>query len=222
MQEPLRKIKSFSQKLEKKNISLDDDSKTYLRKIKSGVDRMAELISDVLTYSRLTHVNRQFIPTDLNEVLNYVIDDFEIYIEEKKATIRSDALPSIMAIPLQMSQLFHNLIGNSLKFSKKDIPCMIDIRSRMLCDQERDDHGLDNSYSYCEITIADNGIGFRQEYAENIFKIFHRLNHRGSYEGSGIGLALCRKIIGNHSGKLFATSEEHVGTCFTVILPVSR
>lgn len=220
MQEPLRKIKAFSQKLENRNDALDEDSRTYIRKIRNGADRMAALIHDVLEFARMTHVTRQFIHTDLNEVVSSIIDDFEIYIEEKKATVKSTTLPTIKAVPLQMRQLFQNLIGNSLKFARKDLPCTIDIKSRLLDDQERNDHGLIDNYSYCETTITDNGIGFKQEHAETIFKIFHRLNHRSTYEGSGIGLALCRKIIGIHSGMLFATSEENVGTCFTVILPV--
>lgn len=221
MQEPLRKIKTFSQKLENKSRDLLDlDTTLYIDKIKESCSRMEALIKDVLAYSRLTNLEKKFVKTDLNEILKNVLNDFEILIEEKQATIVSDPLLAVMAIPLQMNQLFHNIIGNSLKFTNKDVPCRIEIKSRMLSKEERASKGLIADDLYCEISIADNGIGFKQEFDETIFKIFERLNTRDKYEGSGIGLALCRKIVENHYGKIFVTSKENNGTTFYVMLPV--
>lgn len=221
LQEPLRKIKTFSQKLENKSKDLlDFDATVYIDKIKDSCSRMEGLIKDVLTYSRLTYLDKKLVRTDLTEILKNVLNDFEISTEEKEATITIDPLPTIMASPLQMNQLFHNLISNSLKFTNNDVPCRIDIKSRVLSKEEAIAKGLMINRSYCEIIVADNGIGFRQEFASSIFKIFERLNTRHRYEGSGIGLALCRKIVENHSGKIFVTSQENIGTTFYIILPV--
>ncbi len=220
MQEPLRKIKTFSRRLEKKSKgTLDDDSKEYLDKIKSSSDRMEGLINDVLNYSRLSYLGGQFVKTDLNELLKNVLGDFEVYIEERKAVVKSDELPVVTAIPLQMNQLFHNLISNSLKFCKNSGPCIIVIKSRMLSGEEIALKMLNADLAYCEIIFEDNGIGFKQEFAKTIFNIFERLNEREKYEGTGIGLALCRKIAEIHHGEISAHSEVNVGTSFHVILP---
>lgn len=223
MQEPLRKIKTFSSRLEKKSKgTLDDEAKSYLDKIKYSSERMEGLINDVLDYSRLTYLDAQFVNTDLNMILKNVLSDFEVDIQEKKAVVKSDRLPSVRAIPLQMNQLFHNLIGNSLKFCKESIPCGVEINSRMLSQEEVADKLLNQDLSYCEIKFTDNGIGFKQEFAKKIFKIFERLNQREKYEGTGIGLALCRKIAEIHHGEIFASSEVNVGTSFHVILPTGK
>ena len=221
MQEPLRKIKTFSLRLAKKNgDSLDESGKQYLSKIKSSADRMEGLINDVLNYSRFLYSDEQFVKTDLNEVLKNILNDLEIVIEEKKAVIQAEDLPSVTAIPLLMNQLFHNLISNSLKFCKDTEPCKLFITSRALPAKEVAQRKLREDLSYCEIIFKDNGIGFEQEFAETIFNIFKRLNTREKYAGSGIGLALCRKIINTHQGEIFAQSEVNEGTAIHIILPV--
>ena len=222
MQEPLRKIKTFSQRLAKKNSDvLDDTGKSYLEKIKNSADRMTGLINDVLNYSRFLYIDDQFVKTDLNQVLKDVLDDLEIVIEEKGAQVKSEDLPAVTAIPLLMNQLFHNLISNSLKFCREEESrCVIDIQARSLSPSEAAARHLNESFSYCEITVQDNGIGFKQEFAEAIFSIFKRLNTRDKYEGSGIGLALCRKIINTHRGDIFAKSIVGEGTTIHVILPL--
>ena len=220
LQEPLRKIRTFSERLETKATTLDDNAQAYLHKIKNASDRMSTLISNLLTYSRLGYLNKQFEKVPLNEVLKNVLSDFEVTIEQKNAVITSSGLPEIYAVPLQMNQLFHNIIGNSLKFSKTGATCEINITSRNLPSEEIKKYQLNEDLAWCEILFKDNGIGFSQEYAETVFYIFERLNSRDQYEGTGIGLALCKKIVTMHGGKIFAESQENAGTVFHVILPL--
>ena len=181
---------------------------------------MSTLISNLLTYSRLGYLNKQFEKVPLNEVLKNVLSDFEVTIEQKNAVITSSGLPEIYAVPLQMNQLFHNIIGNSLKFSKTGATCEINITSRNLPSEEIKKYQLNEDLAWCEILFKDNGIGFSQEYAETVFYIFERLNSRDQYEGTGIGLALCKKIVTMHGGNIFAESQENAGTVFHVILPL--
>jgi signal transduction histidine kinase len=222
MQEPLRKIKNFATRLaHKTKDTLDEVSVSYLDKIKSSSERMTRLINDILNYSRLLDLDEQFEKTDLNEVLDEVLDDFELGIEQKKAIIMHTPLPTLKAIPLQMNQLLHNIIGNGLKFCKDDTPCELNITSRVITQKGISDRKLDAGLSYYEIVFKDNGIGFKQEYADRIFKIFERLHGRDKYEGTGIGLALCRKIMDIHRGDIFVISEINEGTAVHVILPVA-
>jgi PAS domain S-box-containing protein len=223
MQEPLRKIKTFTNRLDRNSTDqLDEVSKSYLSKIKSSSERMEALIHDVLNYSRLGYFENQFVETDLNEIVQNVLSDFEVLIEEKGAIITSDKLPVISAIPLQMNQLFHNLFSNALKFSKEDERCKVSIRSRILTSDDVSEKNLNTTATYCEIVFQDNGIGFKQEFADSIFKIFKRLNSKDKYEGSGIGLALCKKIVNIHQGEIFAESTLNTGTTFRFILPVQK
>jgi signal transduction histidine kinase len=148
-----------------------------------------------------------------------VLNDFDVIVSEKKARITFKDLPVIDAVPLQMEQLFHNLISNALKFTA-DKPPVITIKSKELSPRESEQYPrLESPNVYFDITITDNGIGFSQEYAEQIFIIFQRLNDKQSFSGTGIGLALCRKIVNNHGGHIYATSKEGEGTTFHVILP---
>jgi PAS domain S-box-containing protein len=223
MQEPLRKIKTFTNRLDRNSTDqLDEVSKSYLSKIKSSSERMEALIHDVLNYSRLGYFENQFVETDLNQIVQNVLNDFEVLIEEKRAVINSDKLPVISAIPLQMNQLFHNLFSNALKFSKENEPCKVSIRSRMLTRGDVSERNLNTNFTYCEIVFQDNGIGFKQEFADSVFKIFKRLNSKDKYEGSGIGLALCKKIVHIHQGEIFAESTLNSGTAFRFILPVRK
>jgi two-component system CheB/CheR fusion protein len=148
--------------------------------------------------------------------------DFELIILQKKAKIEFDKLPVIQAIPLQMEQLFHNLISNALKFSKNDVPPVISISSRTITQQEANDRNLRKPGSYIEIIVADNGIGFNPEFSEQIFTIFQRLNSKYEYPGTGIGLALCRKIALNHEGEMWAEAIPDEGARFHIILPVKH
>lgn len=222
MQEPLRKINHFAQRLAKgNNETLDEPGKELVDKIKKSADRMSILINDILNYSRVSSLNNRFEPTDLNTVLQHELDDFELVFEEKKAIVSSEKLPVVRAIPLQINQLFNNLINNSLKFCKENPSCILTIRSQPVSAEAVTLHMLNPDYSYSEIIFKDNGIGFPQEYAEHIFKIFERLNSRDKYQGTGIGLALCRKIVSIHQGEIFARSSTNEGTSFHVILPLA-
>jgi PAS domain S-box-containing protein len=223
MQEPLRKITTYTSRLEKcTGDILDQTSQTYLGKIRDSSLRMMALLNDILNYSRLGYTDQEFVQTDLNTTLKNVLSDFEVMIEDKHAVIRIGALPVVPAIPLQMNQLFHNLVSNSLKFCNTQEPCQLSMTSRTLTGREVSDRHLEEERPYCEILIKDNGIGFRQEFAETIFNIFRRLNSRDKYEGSGIGLAICRKIAMVHKGEIYADSAADKGTTIHVILPLRR
>ena len=224
LQEPLRKILTFSNRLQvKAKDSLSEEAKTYLGKIDVASVRMTSLIKDLLNYTRITNKEELFELTDLNETLTDILLDFELLIEEKKAIIKSEPLPTIEAIPMQMNQLFCNLIGNALKFSKAGVSPVINIFSRMLSIEEIKEYAdLNQKSSYCEIIFKDEGIGFDQQYAEKIFIIFQRLSQPGLFTGTGIGLAICKKITDQHHGKIFAISKENVVAAFHVILPVKQ
>lgn len=222
LQEPLRKIKIFLGRLEERsNKAIDEQSHAYFDKIRSSTDRMSKLINDILNYSRLVNLDKEFEETDLNEIFNNVLTDFELKIEQKKAVILADNFPVIKAIPLQMNQLFHNLISNALKFSKENIPPHISISCKMLKGKDLKVRlsEVDESREYYDIMFKDNGIGFDPEFAKSIFLIFHRLSSRNTFEGSGIGLALCKKIVNIHDGDIYADSIENEGTTFHVLLP---
>ena len=218
LQEPLRKIRTFTQMLIEDG---NDPAKSgkYLEKISSSANRMSSLIKDVLNYSRLIKIDDVFTPTDLNEVFKNVLSDYELLIEQKQATVTSTALPVISGIPLQLNQLFSNLIGNALKFTE-DKP-LIQLTAETPSPLELNGNAsLYPSQQYVKISFKDNGIGFDQHYADKIFTIFQRLNERAKYEGTGIGLALCKKIVENHHGFITATSEPGKGATFNVYLPV--
>jgi len=222
LQEPLRKIMIFSDRL----TNSDDQPETrrgYVDKIADSAQRMSQLIHDLLDFSRATRTMDRFTPTDLSAVLQSVLSNFDLQIKEKNAIVVTGELPVIDAIPLQMEQLFHNLVSNALKFSKEKTPPVIKVSSRRLHgDEVAGIEGLDRMAEYVEVVVEDNGIGFSNEYAEQIFVLFQRLNARHEYPGTGIGLALCKKIVENHGGRIFASSIEMVHTEFRVVLPVEQ
>jgi len=200
---------------------LNDNANLYIDKIMSASARMSRLITDLLNFSRLRRTPEEFVPTDLNEVLLNVKNDLEVVINNKKATINVHALPVITAIPFQINQLFYNLLSNALKFASKERTPVIDISFRQLSpDEISGTVELSRNRAFCEIVVKDNGIGFNPAYADKIFEIFQRLNDRSDYEGTGIGLALCNKIVLNHNGFIFANAVEDVGAEFHIILPV--
>ncbi len=224
LQEPLRKILTFSMRLQDNHKDeLSKEVKFYLHKIEASSSRMTILIKDLLNYSRLLQHEKSFSKTDLNDILNNNLIDLELLIEEKKAEIVFAKLPTLEAIPFQMSQLFHNLISNSLKFSKEGVPPVITITSRKFSKKEIEKYtNFKMCIPYVEIIFKDNGIGFEQKYADQIFTIFQRLHNKESYSGTGIGLALCKQIIENHQGKIFADSKENEGAVFHIILPLKK
>jgi len=221
LQEPLRKIMTFSDRLQSYKDSLPDTGKQYIEKIEKSTQRMSRLIDDLLNFSSSTRTDKKFSKTDLDKILQIELADFDVIINQKKATIHCDKLPVIEAIPVQMEQLFHNLISNALKFSREDPAPVIKISTRNLSGEEiKEKHReLQISLPYIEIIFEDNGIGFPPEFAEQIFVIFQRLNEPRNISGTGIGLALCHKIVSNHSGKIYAESKPMEGAKFHIILP---
>ena len=184
---------------------------------------MSILIREVLDFSRILHNDVAFERVNLNKIISDIIDDFDLTIKEKNAIIHCNQLPQIEAIPIQIKQLLNNLIGNSLKFSKKDIPPVITISSEMLPDAAKSNYKtLIPGIPYCKISIQDNGIGFEQQFADQIFLIFHRLHGRSEFSGTGIGLALCKKIVVNHHGEIYAHSTGTDGALFQILLPLSH
>jgi len=224
LQEPLRKIRTFSTLLQDRyEKDFPPPAKELVTKIIASSDRMSMLIKGVLNFSKMSHSASAFEKTDLNDILSDVISDFDLLITEKSAVIYREVLPIIEAIPLQINQLFYNLIGNSLKFSKKETAPSVTITSKMLTWQEVEMHkNLNRKADYCEISFKDDGIGFQQQFAEQIFLIFHRLHARETFSGTGIGLALCKKIVINHHGEIFGTSNENEGALFQIVLPLKQ
>jgi two-component system CheB/CheR fusion protein len=222
LQEPLRKIRTFvSQLQDKYSKDLPEVAKGLMVKVSSSAQRMSTLIKDVLNFSKILHGKIRFKQTDLDLVLNTVLNDFDLLISENKAVIRRKPLPVIDAMPELMNQLFYNLISNCFKFSKKGIDPIITITSRLLTIREMAKHpDIDPNVSYCEISFKDNGIGFEQKNADQIFQIFHRLHSDAFYSGTGIGLALCKEIVMNHRGEIYATSKSGEGALFQIILPL--
>lgn len=221
LQEPLRKIRTFSDLLNNKfRDSLPARAQEYLEKIDKSSRRMQMLIDDILSFSRFSNNKDNFVKTDMNKVLQSVLSDLEISAREKKAKIEVGKLPKIYIIPAMMHQLFQNLLSNAIKFSNPEVPPVVKIS----CEKVKG-AALPNiisgseQNSFFQISIADNGIGFEKEYAEMIFDIFKRLHSNSKFEGSGIGLAICRKIATRHGGYIFADSTPGKGSVFSVAIP---
>ncbi|WP_343670307.1 PAS domain-containing protein [Chitinophaga sp.] len=222
LQEPLRKINMFSALLQDKyQEQLNETGMRNLGIIRNAATRMTTLIQDLLAFSRVSRQDHLYEAVDLHKTIQQVLADLDMLIQQKDAVIEMDELCTVQGIPLHMTQLFHNLLGNALKFTQPDKQPLIKIHSRRLSKPEVAAHPqLQNEMPYCEIRVTDNGIGFAPAYAKKIFVIFQRLHGRGEYEGSGIGLALCQKIVTAHHGVIYAESEEGKGATFIVILPV--
>jgi len=219
LQEPLRKIQTFISRLsEKEYDSLSDSGKEYINRIHSSVERMRILIDDLLQYSRATKTEKVFEKINLNDLLENAKFDLAQSIEEKGAVIESEKLPRMTVIPFQIQQLFINLIGNSLKYSKENTVPQIKITYKRVTALEENQIPKNTKDKFCKITFEDNGIGFEQEYAEKIFILFNRLHNKNDYAGTGIGLAICKKIVENHKGFIFAEGKPDVGSIFTIYL----
>ncbi|MCG7858589.1 sensor histidine kinase [Flavihumibacter sp.] len=219
LQEPLRKIMLFSDRILQKNI-VDNDVSLYLQKIVSSSKRMENLIDDLLRFSRHNTHPTDFTRIDLNKVVSDVLQDVEVDIEKKKAMVKFNSLPEIWGIPILIHQLFFNLVNNAIKFSKQNVPPEININSELVVENDpssisRKQQGL----RYQRITIKDNGIGFDASYSEEIFRVFKRLNSYHEYNGSGIGLSICKKIVETHNGSISAESVPGQGSTFMIELP---
>lgn len=223
LQEPIRKLITFSERINTLFANeIPASANIYLEKISKAAINMKHLIENLLEFSRVTRTKTTFIYTDLNELLNEVLQDFELLIEENNITVVASDLPTMDIVPHQMKQLFLNLIGNAIKFRKKDVPLKIEISHRDASLQEIKSKNLTPKSHYLIIEVKDNGIGFEQEYEEKVFQVFQRLNGKAEYPGTGIGLSICRKVMNFHNGLITVQSELGVGSTFQLILPYAQ
>ncbi len=219
LQEPLRKIRAFGDRLQQKfSNELGETGSDYVLRMQAASGRMSALIDDLLSFSRVTTKQRPFVSVDLNEVMHRVLDDLDYAIEENNARIHIDPLPIIDADPSQMAQVFMNLIANSLKFHLPDVRPIVTVT----CEVNVTSPLVEDNRTWCCLRFSDQGIGFEAQYAERVFSLFQRLHGRDEYSGTGIGLALCRKIIERHSGTITAYSAPNEGAVFTIYLPVTQ
>lgn len=218
LKEPIRKIQMFIRIIEERFLIKSDTSADYIARTIRSAERMQNLITDLLEYSRLSS---KVIPeqTDLNLIVEEIVADFDHLIEQKNAIIKIDPLPTITAIPSQLRQVFQNLIGNSLKFSKNGVDPLIEITAERI-DELKFDSATAADGNFIRLIVKDNGIGFDEIYLDRIFMIFQSLHDRQTYQGTGIGLAITKKIIEKHNGLLTAKSIEGVGASFIIILPL--
>ena len=223
LQEPLRKIQAFGDRLKSKLETVNlQEGQDYLERMQSAAARMQRLINDLLTFSRVISKSQAFVPVDLAQVTKEVLGDLEVRIEQTKAHVDIGQLPTIEADPMQMRQLLQNLIGNALKFQPPNAKPFINISAQKICRPFNGVAAGGSEQELCELTIKDNGIGFEEKYSEKIFAMFQRLHGRTEYEGTGVGLAVCRRITDRHGGTISATSKPGQGATFTVTLPVVR
>ncbi|MEP7705007.1 ATP-binding protein [Paraglaciecola sp. 25GB23A] len=217
LQEPLRKIRAFGDRLRSNYAQrLDEKGDDYINRMHNAAERMSDLINDLLEFSRINTRGKDFVKVDLNDTVATIIDDLEIAIKESDAQISLCTLPIIDADPSQMYQLLLNLISNAVKFKKAGGAVQISF-SYQLVDATAGQHHISEKWHL--ITITDNGIGFAQEYADKIFSPFQRLHSRDEYKGTGIGLAVCRRIVERHHGQISAQSAEGLGAQFSIRLP---
>lgn len=221
LQEPLRKIQTFSDLLHiKYKDVLDQDALMHISRIQKSANRMQTLIKDILDFSKLKSQKKDFVYSDLNLLLNEVATEMQSSIQDKNARLEIDNLPSLVINPRLVRTLFHNLISNALKYSKKDETPVIRIHA-----ETNGQHLLDgdnNRKKYCQIHVRDNGLGFEQKYSEQIFDMFRRLHTGPEFEGTGIGLTLCKKIVTLHNGFISANSRVNEGSTFIVSLPFTQ
>jgi light-regulated signal transduction histidine kinase (bacteriophytochrome) len=223
LQEPLRKVMTFGDRLKSKySDSLGENGRDYLERMQGAAARMQTLISDLLAFSRVMTKAQPFVPVDLDEVARDVVSDLEVRIEQTGARIEVSGLEVIDADPLQMRQLMQNLIGNSLKFIKKDGPPVIKVSGMFPGGNGKTHDGRFTDDELYQITVEDNGIGFDEKYADRIFGVFQRLHGRSEYEGTGIGLSICKKIVARHNGNIAARSAPGKGARFVVALPARQ
>jgi light-regulated signal transduction histidine kinase (bacteriophytochrome) len=210
LQEPLRKVRTFTEQLmASESEGLSERGLDYLTRANRAAERMQALIQDLLQFSRVTTKPRPFTTVDLNRVTAEILDDISVELDESNAEVSVGTLPTLSADELQMRQLILNLISNAVKFRREGVRPEITITGEMIGGRAR-------------IVVTDNGIGFEQQYAQRIFRVFERLNGRGEYPGTGIGLALCQKIANRHGGEIAAAGRLGHGAIFTVTLPLTH
>lgn len=234
LQEPLRKIQAFGDRLKTKcEGAIAAEARDYLERMQSAAARMRGLIDDLLAFSRVIRSGEPFVRVDLAVVTKEVLGDLEVRIEKSGAKVEIGHLPAIEADPMQMRQLLLNLIGNSLKFQPPGGVPVVKIRSRLIDPESAVDTayfkrvsvGADQAQAgrqLCEISVEDNGIGFDEKYSDKIFVVFQRLHGRNEYEGTGVGLAVCRRIADRHHGTIIAKSKPGEGATFIITLPVCQ
>ena len=220
LQEPLRKILTFSRIVTERYLDQMPEAASYMNRVIAASERMRRLINDLLNYSRLTEV-LQFKRTDLNEVLRETLSDLELTIKEKDASFTIDNLPAAEVVQLQLKQVFQNIISNALKFSRPGKPPQIKIQSELV-DEKSFTSPPTAAGKYFRLTISDNGIGFEEQYLDKIFTLFQRLHGKDEYSGTGIGLAIVKKIVDKHNGILTARSGEGEGASFIMVLPLKQ
>jgi light-regulated signal transduction histidine kinase (bacteriophytochrome) len=222
MKEPIRKIHFFADRLkERLKGRLEAEDQRYFERLENGTKRMGSLIDDLLVYS---HVNRglsSIETVDLNQVLSFVLDDLELHIEQKGARVDVASLPTFKGHTRQLQQLFENLIGNALKYSKPDETPRIKISSRTVIGEDVTVPVVEKEKEFHLIQVCDNGIGFAQEDAERIFNVFTRLHGNAEYRGTGVGLSIAQKVVQNHHGYIWAESIPGEGATFYVLLPAA-
>jgi PAS domain S-box-containing protein len=212
LKEPIRKIKTFVNLIQSKFSShIPDEGKEYFKKVQNATDRVGSMIDGVLLYSSISSYESKFEKIDLNDTVKSILGDLEVLIQDKKAKITVNELPKVEGIPILIHQLFMNLINNALKFSKETPRVTIN------WERVRKDHLM-----FAEITVADNGIGFEEEDVMRIFETFTRLHSKDKFEGSGLGLSLCKRIVDRHDGFIYATGNKNKGATFTVLLPFTQ
>jgi light-regulated signal transduction histidine kinase (bacteriophytochrome) len=231
LQEPLRKIQAFGDRLKLKVEGIESpEARDYLDRMQKAAARMQTLINDLLTFSRVIRNSQPFVPVNLGTVAREVLGDLEVRIEKSGARVEIADLPTIEADPLQMRQLFLNLISNALKFQPQGNTPLVQIQARRINrtsgapvkEGARNGERPAAGDEVCEITIQDNGIGFDEVYLEKIFAVFQRLHGRSEYEGTGVGLAVCRRITDRHGGAIIARSKPGQGATFLVTMPFGQ
>ncbi|MBF4507706.1 response regulator [Flavobacterium sp. JLP] len=222
LQEPLRKIQTFvNLLLSNEYPNLSEDGKHKFNRILYSTNRMRELINSLLTFSRTTIVDRRFEKVDLNTVISDVKIALHENLLEKNATITTDFHGVLTIIPFQFVQLMENLIHNAIKFSRTEVPLEINIKSQLVSGANLEKEKLAPNVDYCHISFGDNGIGFEPQHSEKIFGVFQKLHSKDMYDGTGIGLAIVKKIVENHNGHINATGEPMKGATFNIYIPAS-
>ena len=220
LQEPLRKIQTFCNLILGESAEqLQDNTRDYFQRVLQASKRMQNMISSLLNYSRMNVKEMEFEMTDLNGILDEVCGNLREQITESQTTIQRESLPVISCVPLQITQLFTNLISNSIKYKKPQTALLIQVSARQIQPGDSDFSNLSSIKEGWKITFADNGIGFEQQYADKIFELFQRLHTKFEYDGTGIGLAICKKVVQNHQGSIFAAGRPGLGASFEIYLP---
>jgi len=224
LQEPLRKIRTFSDRLQTLcGDKLDEAANECIQRMQGAAERMQRLIDGLLSLSRVTTQGQRFVPVNLEQVAREVVSDLEVQIEQHAGRVEVGHLPTILADPLQMRQLLQNLITNALKFHRIEESPVVKLEGKYLPGRQQRRAGLPPpADERCRILVEDNGIGFEEKYRERIFDVFQRLHPRDVFEGTGIGLALCRKIVERHGGQITAHGTPGRGSVFEIILPAAH